>query len=154
MKPVLNQVLEKFLQITAEMDSEKLVSSLEEIMNVYGEDIVPFANQICTQLVAQFMRQIANEDEPEAFCAAVGTVSAIRKVLESSQKQPLILQALHSTIAPALLKGLQSEGLDVVEEIVDCATILAYHTRGSISQSLWSLFVPLIELVIGSQNRP
>ena len=90
-KPVLNQVLEKFLQITAEMDSEKLISSLEEIMSVYREDIVPFANQICSQLVEQFMKQIANNEDPDAFCAAIGTISALRKVLESSQKQPLVL---------------------------------------------------------------
>lgn len=44
MKPVLNQILEKFLQLTSEIDSEKLISSLEEIMTIYKEEIVPYAN--------------------------------------------------------------------------------------------------------------
>ena len=43
MKPALRSILEVYLKIISEIDSEKLVSALEEIMLVYKDDMGPFA---------------------------------------------------------------------------------------------------------------
>ena len=43
LKPALKNILEVYLKIIAEIDSEKLVASLEEIMTIYRDDIGPFA---------------------------------------------------------------------------------------------------------------
>lgn len=46
LKPALKNILEVFLKIIAEVDSEKLVSALEDIMTIYRDDIGPYAIQI------------------------------------------------------------------------------------------------------------
>jgi hypothetical protein len=43
LKPALKSILEIYLKIISEVDSEKLVSALEEIMLVYKDDMGPFA---------------------------------------------------------------------------------------------------------------
>lgn len=51
LKPALRSILEVYLKIISEIDSEKLVSALEEIMLVYKDDMGPFSLQISEQLV-------------------------------------------------------------------------------------------------------
>lgn len=46
LKPALKSILEVYLKIISEVDSEKLVSALEEIMKVFKDDMGPFALQI------------------------------------------------------------------------------------------------------------
>ncbi len=39
LKPALKQILEVYLQIMSEIESEELVSALEEIVSLYKDDI-------------------------------------------------------------------------------------------------------------------
>ena len=43
LKPALSNILEVYLKIMNEIDSEELVQSLEDIMTAYKDDIGPFA---------------------------------------------------------------------------------------------------------------
>jgi len=54
LKPALGNILEVFLKLISEIDSEKLVSSLETIMTKYSDDMGPYALQIAGQLVTQY----------------------------------------------------------------------------------------------------
>jgi len=51
LKPALGNILEVYLKIITEIDSERLISSLEKIMSVYKDDMGPYATQIAGQLV-------------------------------------------------------------------------------------------------------
>lgn len=51
LKPALKNILEVYLKIMNDIDSEELVSALEEIMAVFKEDIGPYAVQVTEQLV-------------------------------------------------------------------------------------------------------
>ena len=46
MKPHLKQVLEVYLKMMDEIDSEELVKALEGIMSIFADDMAPFALQI------------------------------------------------------------------------------------------------------------
>jgi hypothetical protein len=66
--------LEVFLKIMTEIDSEELVSALERIVEHYSE------------LVNAYQRLIqvsVEEDDGESTLAAVGCVTAIRRILDS-----------------------------------------------------------------------
>ena len=51
LKPHLKQILEVYLKMMEEIDSEELVKSLEAVMGVFADDMAPFALQISAQLV-------------------------------------------------------------------------------------------------------
>jgi hypothetical protein len=46
LKPALGNILEVYLKLISEIDSEKLVSSLETIMQKYSDDMGPYALKI------------------------------------------------------------------------------------------------------------
>ena len=43
LKPALSNILEVYLKIMNEIDSEELVGALEEIMTIYKDDMAPYA---------------------------------------------------------------------------------------------------------------
>lgn len=51
LKPALANILEVYLKIMNEIDSEALVEAFEQIVACFKDDMAPFAMQICTQLV-------------------------------------------------------------------------------------------------------
>ena len=51
LKPAISNILEVYLKIMNEIDSEALVEAFEQIVAAFKDDMAPFAMQICTQLV-------------------------------------------------------------------------------------------------------
>ncbi len=51
LKPHLKEILESYLKLMNEIESEELVNALEEIVSLYNEDIGPFAIQLTEHLV-------------------------------------------------------------------------------------------------------
>jgi uncharacterized protein YjgD (DUF1641 family) len=58
LKPALKNILEIYLKIMQEIDSEELVSALEEIVKHFKEDIIPYAMDLASQLVGAYQRLI------------------------------------------------------------------------------------------------
>ncbi len=58
LKPQLRQVLEAFLSLMGEIESEELVNSLEELVSLYRDDISVFAVQLTEQLVSSYQRLV------------------------------------------------------------------------------------------------
>jgi len=54
LKPALKQILEVYLKMTNEIDSEHLFTSLESFMKKFNDDMGPYALQIAEQLVVQY----------------------------------------------------------------------------------------------------
>ena len=51
LRPALGQLLELYLKIMDEVDSEDLVGALEGIMTVFSDDIAPHAVNLVTKLI-------------------------------------------------------------------------------------------------------
>lgn len=58
LKPALKNILEQYLKIMSEIDSEELVGALEEIVKHFKDDIGPYAIDLTTQLVTAYQRLI------------------------------------------------------------------------------------------------
>jgi hypothetical protein len=58
-------------------------------------------------------------------------------------------------IYPVLLHTLTVDGLDAIEEGIDCITIVLYYGYKSrpISNSMWKLFPQLLYVCAGSENE-
>ena len=54
LKPALKNILECYLKIMDEIDSEELIGALEQIMEVFADDIGPFAVQLSQQLASKY----------------------------------------------------------------------------------------------------
>ena len=58
LKPALQSILEVYLRIMEEIDSEVLVDALQEIMECYDDQISPFAVQLSQQLTNKYQSLI------------------------------------------------------------------------------------------------
>jgi hypothetical protein len=87
-RPGLEMVLRVFLKIMDDVDFEDLVAALRKIVEVFEDEIAPFAVSLCTKLSEAHIR-LSNskgsiEDEHnETSLTADGLMTAIRRVLNS-----------------------------------------------------------------------
>jgi len=65
LKPALKSILEVYLKVMDEIDSEELVSALEMIMTIFRDDIGPYALQIVENLSGQYKRIMDNQDDED-----------------------------------------------------------------------------------------
>jgi importin-7 len=68
-----------------------------------------------------------DEDDGETALAAMGCVTAIRRILNSAQDNKELLGRLEEKIFPIILFSITPDGLDSIEDGLDCATILLYY---------------------------
>ena len=87
-RPGLGSVLKIFLKIMDDIDFEDLVGALSKIVDVYQEEIAPYAISLCQKLSEAYIRLVASNGHPddeecEAGLTADGLMTAIRRVLNS-----------------------------------------------------------------------
>jgi len=86
LKPALKSVLEIYLKLMNDIDSEELVQALEYIVKKFKDDIEPYAIDLCGSLVQAFHRLAqtnVEDDDGESALAAVGCVTTIRRILHA-----------------------------------------------------------------------
>lgn len=67
------------------------------------------------------------EDDGESALAAVGCVTAIRRILDSVQCNPEVMGRIEEIVYPILMHGLTVDGLDAIEDVLDCIAIILYY---------------------------
>ena len=125
-----------------EIDSEELVTALEIIIDRFKDDIAPFAIQLAEQLSTSYRRLIqvnVEDDNGESALAAVGCVTAIRRILEGCEGNQQIIVQMENLLYPILAHSLTPEGLDAIEDTVDCISIIVSNSQ-QISSQLWKLY--------------
>lgn len=144
LKPALKDILQIYLKLMTEIDSEELVGALEEIVSHFKDDIGPFALELTEQLVGAYKRlsQVNNDDDDgESALAAVGCVTAIRRILDSIQGNKELISRVEELVYPMMLYSLTPDGMDSIEDALDCIALLLYHgSVNGVSRNMWKIF--------------
>lgn len=87
-RPGLEPLLKTYLKIMDDIDFDSLVKSLENIVEIYQEEIAPYAVGLCMKLGEAFIRLCnvkgsGDNEDSETSLTADGLMTAIRRVLES-----------------------------------------------------------------------
>jgi hypothetical protein len=105
LKPALKEVLDIYLNLMTEIESEELVTALERIVAFYKEDMKPFAIKLSEQLVDSYQKLIlvdVKEDGGESAVAAVGCFTALTRIIRSCRSDAELLGRLERIIYPIL----------------------------------------------------
>jgi hypothetical protein len=165
-RPLVPNLLEKFLAISHEVDSEDLTGSLENVVERFGSDMGPYAVGVVSALTQQFWRAIADEESggvggddesagggggdttssfPDgAALAGYSILRAISTVLDAVSSLPELYPQLEELLFPILEKYSSELGLDVFEEITQLITYLTYFAS-AIPPRMWTLFPRLLD---------
>ena len=92
LRPGLEVLLKTYLKIMDDIDFDELVQALQQLVNVYHDEIAPYAVSLCAKLGEAFMRLInskgvGEEEDNETCLTADGLMTAITRVLKSISGQ-------------------------------------------------------------------
>lgn len=151
LEPGVAEIIGAYLKAMNEIDQDELVNALEEIVDVFDDKIEPFAAELVHELNIRFKKVVKNEDENggEAVLTANGCICAIRRIIAAVSKHPNLLEHIEEEIYPSILFCLTPDGLDYIEDSIDCAILLVYH-RKFISEKMWKLFFHMFKIIIGT----
>lgn len=156
LKPYLKDLLSIYLKMMSEIDSEELVAALEEIVSHFKDDIGPYAIELTEQLVGAYKRLCqtnVDDDDGEGAMAAVGCVTAIRRILDSISEQKELISRVEELIYPMLLHSLTPDGMDSIEDGLDCIALLLYHgSQNGVSAHMWKMFPQLLYIIVGDDK--
>lgn len=147
-RPGLEQVLRVFLKIMDEIDFEDLVGALRKIVEVFQDEIAPFAISLCSKLSEAHVRLSSqrresndmDDEDNETSLTADGLITAIRRVLNSiSGKFPQLYPQLEVILEKSLYVTLQEDSETQTEEGLNCIAELIFN-QNSVSERMWGLF--------------
>lgn len=86
LRPGLETLLKTYLKIMDEIDFDELVEALQELVNVYQDEIAPYATSLCSKLGDAYLRLLSvkgtgEDEDQETSLTAEGLMTAIRRVL-------------------------------------------------------------------------
>lgn len=152
-RPGLGQILKIFLKIMDEIDFEDLVSALRKIVDIYEEEIAPYAVSLCSKLSEAYLRLINStgdtEDvDSEAGFTTDGLMTAIRRVLNSiSGKFPELYPQLEQILEQPIYTCLSDPSGASADEGLTCVAELIYNQQ-SVSPRMWGMYAYIINLYI------
>lgn len=156
-KPGLDQMLKCYLSLMNELDNEELCAAFENVMNIFNNDIAPYAADICKHLKQQYVRLIGQDigdDDGESILAAIASFTSIRRIIDAIQHDVQLLIQVEHIVYPCLLHSLTADGLDSIEEGIDCITLFLYHgyKERPISAEMWRLYPQLLFVCAGADG--
>lgn len=112
----LGTVLKVFLQVMDDIDSEELVNSLRKIVEIFGNEVAPYAKSLCMKLSDAYVRLVNSKGDwhtdegTEEGLTADGLMKAIRRVLQSIyfiiDQHPQLYQELEAILEQSLYLAL------------------------------------------------
>lgn len=117
--------------------------------------------QLATQLTSKYQSLVSEdngEDDDgveERLLAAAGCITAIRRILEALNKDKVQLGLVLPIIYPLLMHSLTPEGLDAIDEGLDCINIFVYYAcdaENRVPNELWKLLPQMLFIVAGDET--
>ncbi|CAG9331485.1 unnamed protein product [Blepharisma stoltei] len=126
----IKEILQVYLKLMGEIDSEDVVDALEDIVGRFSTEIIPYALEFTQHLIATFFRMSTNEggqDEGESAMAAVSILNTIAKIVDSFEERPQDLLNISVLLVPVFEYCLNEKGCEFFEEAVHLLTSLIYY---------------------------
>lgn len=142
--PYLGQLLNTiFAFLDHSMQNEEIVSSLDTIIDVFGEMIAPYALEIVRRFISIYNSLLnSTEDDENAVLTAVSAIRSINTLLYSVSDVKELWPELENLTQSIIQTGLSAQGMEVLEDVLDMITSFTYYPA-EISPLVWS-YLPMI----------
>ncbi|KAF9170410.1 hypothetical protein BGX20_009005 [Mortierella sp. AD010] len=155
MKPHLQFIMHELLAMTNQIDVDTLADVMDEFVEVFAQDLAPFAVQLCEQLRDTFLRicedmgkgsdevddltDAAIDEASDKTMAAMGVLKTMGTLIISLESTPEVLNQLEIALLPVIQFTLQNAIIDLFDgvfEIIDSCTF----SGKAISANMWGVF--------------
>ncbi|KAI7867363.1 armadillo-type protein [Spinellus fusiger] len=152
--PQLPFIMQEFLRLTNEIDIDTLASVMEEFVEIFAEQLTPFAVQLCSQLRDTFLRIMEDiaqvntmtADDPVDYdgvndktMAAMGVLKTIGTLILSLESTPEVLQQLEEALLPVITYTLKNTIVDLYSEIFEIIDSCTFSSK-RVTSTMWNVF--------------
>ena len=156
-KNKVGELLETWLDILDEFFIEDLIEALNEIINVFYEEVIPYSIQVWEKLSEAYydiMVQMGQEDvemdDAKSVVIANGCLNAIKRLVTSiggqAKENKKVIYDIEDKVQQIIFDSLDPRFSDVHESVLTLAWALSYYNQ-EISSNLWRMFPKIVGLV-------
>lgn len=150
-----------YLKLIEESEIEEIVTSLQKLIVEFHVEIKEFIVQLSGDLIRYFNKLISRENtegDDEKGCEDCflinNIISTFQDIVSYYIQYPETFAQLEKDVIVILNYCIKQELVDKLEEGLDILNeILKKIKTQTLSEGLWSFFIPLIESVIGHQSE-
>lgn len=158
----ISQVMHKILEIYDDVDSERISLVMEDLIDIFSEQLSPFSVQLSKQLSDQFTRIVTelltresqNAEEygfvDDKNMAAFGILNALSTLLFSLEKSPALITKVEANLLPVLRIVLENSQEPFYQEVFELIDTCLY----SVSQVTDTMFEVLEMIKVGFKVNP
>ncbi|KNE59737.1 hypothetical protein AMAG_05202 [Allomyces macrogynus ATCC 38327] len=157
MAPHIPAIMQALLDMQNQIDMDMLATVMEEMVEVFSEQVAPFAVQLAQQLAATFVRimddaqagidafEPTNDDDfdfdaaTDKTMAAMGVLKTMQTLVLSVDGSKDIMLQLETTIAPVLCYVLDHQIIDLYGDVFELIDSCTYSLK-EVSPCMWSMF--------------
>ncbi|OMJ92820.1 hypothetical protein SteCoe_4362 [Stentor coeruleus] len=149
----IQNLLQIYLKLINEIESEELVESLESIISTFPDEIRPYALELSQYLVESFENTVIrtqHDRNDDNNSAAVSTLNAISKIIDVFNKNSDEIVKLSQSLTELLSFCLKNS--DFFEESANILSCLLYYAPQESLGHLYELFECLKISIIGNES--
>ncbi|CAN6674664.1 hypothetical protein TRVA0_060S00232 [Trichomonascus vanleenenianus] len=150
-KAYINDTMTKILKLTNETDSDILTEAMDEFVEVYSEQLIPFAQNLCARLVKQYLKTtsellVADYIDDKLVTSAQSTIGTIISLLIALADYPDKIRDLTPVVEPVIVVGVEHPEIDLYMEtfeLIDTVITSAGAvdmTMGKVLETLHKVF--------------
>ncbi|KAI9890158.1 MAG: hypothetical protein M1814_004439 [Vezdaea aestivalis] len=156
MRQNIPQIMQQLLKLANEVDVDALAGVMEEFVEVFSQELTPFAVALTEQLRDTYLRIIrevldrnAAKDEPEdaygdyldgKSITALGVLQTIGTLILTLESTPDVLLHLETVLMPVMSITLENKLYDLYNEIFEIIDSCTFSAK-AISPAMWQAFV-------------
>lgn len=145
----ISNLLQVYLNLISQIDSEEIIEALEEIVENFDKEILPFAVDLVARLVVTFANLASREvadDNGDAAMAAVSTLNTIVRLVDTVRESQEDVVRVANLLGEVLNHCLARKGCEYMEEGLKLlALLLKYSPNAALPH-----FYPLLGTVLSS----
>ncbi|ORX59935.1 ARM repeat-containing protein [Piromyces finnis] len=145
--PHIGVIMQELLKLLNEIDMDTLTPLMNRMVELFADQLAPYATQLCEQLRDTLLRMIGeatveNADEDAAgnkIMASMGILKTISTVVLAMEASPNILAQLEVTLYPVIHYILEKQIIDLYDDILEIIDGFTYCQK-KVSEVIWSTF--------------
>merc|ERR1719460_2671618 len=107
--------MELLFSLLREVGADEVVATVDTLIENYGEEMVPYAVKVVTELAASFLRLIDesdDDDEDDATLAALGVMQALGTMMEAIGGKVEVYRQLEAPLLPLFVRCCSQDAED------------------------------------------
>ena len=152
MQQNIPQIMQQLLKLANEVDVDALANVMEDFVEVFSEQLTPFAVALSEQLRDTYLRIVRellerNETKGEEYAdylddksiAALGVLQTIGTLILTLEASPDVLLHLETILMPVITITLENKLYDLYNEVFEIVDSCTFASK-QISDTMWQAF--------------